>query len=107
VPELSPATAELIETGQGRFRVEGDLNLATVVPLAAAGRRLAAAGAPVEVDLGGIGRGSSAAVALLLEWTDQVRRAGGSLHFTHWPEALVRIAEFSNVDGLLGVHEQG
>jgi len=97
--------AELTETAPGRFRVAGDLNLQTVVPLAAAGRRLAASGGAVEVDLGGVRQGSSAGVALLLEWTDQVRRAGGELHFSHWPEPLVRIADFSNVDSLLGIHD--
>jgi phospholipid transport system transporter-binding protein len=97
--------AELIETAPKHFRIEGDLNLATVPPLAAAGRRLAEAGGAVEVDLGGIGQANSAAVALLLEWTDQVRRAGGSIRFSDWPESMVRIADFSNVDGLLGVHD--
>jgi phospholipid transport system transporter-binding protein len=99
--------AELTETAPGRFRIDGDLSLSGVAALARTGRRLAAAGGPVEVDLGGVGQGSSAAVALLLDWTDQVRRAGGTLRFTNWPEPLVRIADFSNVDGLLGIHDAG
>ena len=99
--------AELIETAPGRFRVEGDLNLTTVAALARGGRRLAAGGGAGEVDLGGIGQGSSAAVALRVEWTDPVRRAGGTLRFTQCPDALVRIADFSNVDRLLGIHDDG
>ncbi|TVQ89855.1 MAG: STAS domain-containing protein [Chromatiaceae bacterium] len=89
---------------RGRYHLCGDLDLAAVAGLARAGRLLAtaAAAAPVEVDLGGVGRSSSAAVALLLEWTEQVRQRGGRLHFTNWPAALVRIAGLSNVDGLLG-----
>lgn len=99
-------TAQLVENGPGRFRVEGELTLATAAALAAAGARLARAarnGATVEVDLSGVDRSSSAAVALLLDWTDQVRRAGGEVRFLGWPEAIVRIAEFSNVAGLLGI----
>jgi len=95
--------AELIQTESARFRLEGDLYLGAVGPLAAAGARLAAAGGDVELDLGGIGRSSSAGVALLLEWTEQVRRAGGELRFVNWPEPMVRIAGFSNVGRLLGI----
>lgn len=102
------AGAALKRIAPGRFRLEGDLDLTTVAALARAGRQLAAgtetAPGPVEVDLGGVGRASSAAIALLLEWLEQAAAGGVKLEFRNWPEALVRIADFSNVDTLLGVH---
>jgi phospholipid transport system transporter-binding protein len=98
------AGAALKRVAPGRFRVEGDLDLTTVAALARAGRQLAAgaetAPGPVEVDLSGV----SAAIALLLEWLEQAAAGGVRLEFRNWPEALVRIADFSNVDALLGVH---
>ncbi|MFP4247476.1 MAG: lipid asymmetry maintenance protein MlaB, partial [Halochromatium sp.] len=57
----------------------------------------------IQIDLGGVERSSSAAIALLLDWVAQAGRAGIELRFAHWPEALRRIAIFSNVDGLLGL----
>jgi len=87
----------------GRWRLEGSLTLATVTDLAAQGKRLAASGGTIELDLAGIHHSSSAAVALLLEWQEQMHRSAGQLHLRNCPEALRRIAEFSNVDGLLGL----
>lgn len=90
--------------GPGRYRLRGNLDLAGVAALARAGRLLAPgpSAGPIEVDLSAVGRSSSAAVALLLEWSEQVRARAGELRYTGWPEALVRIAGLSNVDGLLG-----
>lgn len=115
--------AALTDIAPGRFRLEGDIDLDAVATLVRETGRLlpvcpkggrwpwstpVASGPPatVELDLGGIGQGSSAAVALLLEWTDQVERHGGRLVFRNWPAALARIADFSNVDGLLGIHAE-
>lgn len=114
--------AALTDIAPGRFRLEGNIDLAAVaalvretsrlLPMRPNGRRPWTAPvanhqvATVELDLGGIGQGSSAAVALLLEWTDQVQRNGGRLVFRNWPAPLVRIADFSNVDGLLGIHAE-
>lgn len=111
--------AALTDTGPGRFRLDGDLDLAAVAALARETRRLLplrpkgprrwaeppASGRVTDVllDLGGVGQVSSAAVALLLEWTDQVRRNGGRLVIAGAPAPLVRIAGLSNVDELLGL----
>jgi phospholipid transport system transporter-binding protein len=95
--------AKLNRINPGHWQLEGSLTLASVADLAAAGKRLAAGGKVIELDLAGIHQGSSAAVALLLEWKEQICRAGGQLQLRNCPEALRRIAEFSNVDGLLGL----
>lgn len=113
--------ATLVELAPGHFRLDGDLDLAAVGALAretarllppgarprGRGRRaqmVAAAPRVVQLDLAGVGQASSAAVALLLEWTDQIEQAGCRLVCSHWPDDLVRIADFSNVDWLLGIH---
>jgi anti-anti-sigma factor len=94
------------------WRLSGPLTLDRVAALAAEGKRLAAAAekaaprsgsADVLVDLAAVTKGSSAGVALLLELQQQVGQAGGQLRWCNVPEALSRIAEFSNVDGLLSL----
>ncbi|MGB5831922.1 MAG: STAS domain-containing protein [Thiohalocapsa sp.] len=85
------------------WRLNGSLTLASVSSIVAQGDRLGARGATVELDLAGVQHGSSAAVALLLEWQERARRAGGKLDLRNCPEALWRIAEFSNVDELMGL----
>ncbi|NEX15848.1 MAG: sulfate transporter [Halochromatium sp.] len=110
-PEPTERESRLREVSPGRLALEGALTLNTVPTLARQGARLLkalqskAGNEPirVEIDLSGIDRSSSAGIALLLDWVDQASRDGISLHFQHWPEALVRIAIFSNVEGLLGI----
>ena len=93
----------LKETAPGQFALTGDLDLASIPALIGEGRRLGKVDAPlITVDLAGVGRSSSAAVALLLEWSSQASRAGTRLRFVHWPDAMARIAELCNIDGVLG-----
>ena len=95
--------ARLERLAAGRWRLDGGLTLASVADLIAQGPRLAADGGDVELDLAGVDNSSSAGVALLLEWLEQIHRVGGKLRLHNCPAALARIAEFSNVDGLLGL----
>jgi len=97
------STASLERLAAGHWRLDGGLTLASVGDLIAEGPRLAADGGDVQLDLAGVDKSSSAGVALLLEWLEQVHRVGGKLRLHNSPAALVRIAEFSNVDGLLGL----
>lgn len=98
--------ARLIQADSGRWRLQGSLSLSSVAELAAEGRRLVEQIGPVELDLAEVRYSSSAGVALLLEWQEQVHRAGGQLHLRNCPDALWRIADFSNVGGLLGIEPQ-
>ncbi len=107
--------AELVELGVGQFRLQGPLDLSTMPDLARQGQRLfkrlrhsvrrdrTSQPQHLEIDLGGVERSSSAAIALLLDWVAQAQHAGLGLSFANWPDALRRIAIFSNVDGLLGI----
>ncbi|KAA6186047.1 STAS domain-containing protein [Thiohalocapsa marina] len=114
----SGAEARIVETAPGRWRLSGNLGLDGVTALADQGRRLVAGvgqardqlrdqavsdAAEIRIDLAGVSHASSAAVALLLHWRQQVSAAGGRLQLQQVPDALARIAAFSNVDGLLGV----
>lgn len=107
--------AELLELAPGRFALRGRLDLDSVPALVRQGKRLfrgargrqdAQSQGPeqvLEIDLGGVERASSAGIALLLDWVEQAARVQARLVFLNWPDALARIAAFSNVAGLLGL----
>jgi phospholipid transport system transporter-binding protein len=92
----------LSERGPGRWRLDGDLALPQVARLAA-GPPPAGDTGSVELDLAGVGRTSSAAVALLLHWQAGLRACGSRLVLVNVPQTLHRLAALSNVDGLLGL----
>jgi len=95
------SSAELIRVAKGRFRVKGELDFATVGGLLAQGLAAFDGTSEVELDLHGVTRSNSAALALLLEWLDHGRSRGFELHFVNLPESLLAIARMSNVEGLL------
>jgi phospholipid transport system transporter-binding protein len=92
----------LSELGPGRWRLDGDLALPQVARLAA-GPPPAGDTGSVELDLAGVGRTSSAAVALMLHWQAGLRACGSRLVLVNAPQSLHRLAALSNVDGLLGL----
>jgi len=94
--------ARLIRVGAGRWRVDGDQGQAQVADLAAQAPPAAEAG-HLSLDLGGVGRANSAAVALLLEWQARLRACDNYLTLLNVPPSLHRLAALSNVDGLLGL----
>ena len=104
----------LTEIGPAHYALSGPLILSTIPALARQGRQLLRALRPqregesvsIEIDLGDVERSSSAGIALLLDWVDQAGRDGIALQFRRWPEALVRIAVFSNVEDLLGIEAE-
>ncbi|EIC22223.1 STAS domain-containing protein [Thiorhodovibrio frisius] len=101
--------AQLLELGDGRFRLEGELNLHTVANLARESRRLfprrrdqaTPEPALLELDLAGVTQARSAAVALMLDWLARANSRGSQLRIINWPESMVRIAKFSNLAELL------
>ena len=92
----------LVCVAPGVFRLEGDLDFASVVGLATLpAPLLAEASDDLVIDLGGVGRANSAGLALLLEWLGQARARGRTLRFTNLPDSLLRLAELSNLDNLI------
>ncbi|WP_408034145.1 STAS domain-containing protein [Thiorhodovibrio winogradskyi] len=115
--------ARLIEIDEGRFRIEGELNLKSVATLARESSRLFPGQGrraqfqikqlqrqhsqreTLELDLSGVTRANSAAVALMLDWTARAQAVGSRLRIRHWPESMLRIARFSNLAELFGLSE--
>ncbi|MES9934935.1 MAG: STAS domain-containing protein [Sedimenticola sp.] len=84
----------------GGCLVSGDLLFSTA-------RRLLDESSPVMsgeslvFDLSGVRHSDSAGLALLLEWQHRAEVAGGRISYINIPDALLRIARLSNVEGLL------
>ncbi len=89
--------------GGDRFSLTGPLDYASVVGLLAQGEREFQGRECVELDLSGVTRANSAGLALLLEWTDELRARGGRLRLGNLPQALTDIARISNVQALLSL----
>jgi len=93
--------ATLTERAAGRYALEGELGFRTVTRLDREARRAFADQRELEVDLAGVTRCDSAALALLLEWVGRAHRAGVALRFRNLPSALLSIAAISEVEDLL------
>src|SRR5690554_4593593 len=92
---------ELIDEGQGRYRLEGELSFATAGE--ALKKTLAVfKDAPVlSFDLAGIMRVDSAGVALLVEWIRRAAQAGTQLRYIHLPQHVKAIARVSGIEHLI------
>ncbi|MCK6377127.1 MAG: STAS domain-containing protein [Zoogloea sp.] len=90
----------MIREDGARLALEGPLTLATVAPLAEAGRPLVASTDRV-VDLTAVTHVDSAALALLLSWTRVARGAGRQFSISGAPAALVSLASLYDVDTIL------
>jgi ABC-type transporter Mla MlaB component len=92
----------LRDGGGGRYRLEGAVTLATVTGLRGAGlQAFAHTPGPIEVDLSGVGRADSGALALLVDWLAWARTAHRVLKFSAPPAALLALARLSDVEDLL------
>jgi len=84
--------------------ISGELSFASVAQALDAARAALAAGeGPFEVDLGGVTRADSAALALLLELSREARAAGRELKCLGAPEQLRRLAGFFGVTEVLAL----
>ena len=94
--------ARLVEAGPGRWRIEGELDFATVERLWPRMRELLAAG-DLDLDLSAVRAANSAGLALLLEAKEAAQRAGHRLRLEQVPGSLRSMAALSNATGLLGI----
>lgn len=103
---MSPPEAEtpkVVHDGANTVRISGDLTFETVPDaIDAVADRLSATRA-LTVDLAGVGRSDSAAVALLIEWYRLARRDGGSIRFVNMPSRMHEIARVSGVESVLSI----
>lgn len=97
---MTDATLESV--GEGRFRVQGDLDYVSVAALL----RIDASmfthnSAKIEVDLSGIGRITSVGLALMLEWLRLARASKKTIQFSNVPKQMLAMAAVSQLDGIL------
>lgn len=96
------AAASIRDAGAGRFCLDGAVTMATVAGLRGAGLQAFARGSGgIEVDLSGVQRADSGALALMVDWLAWARTAGRALRYTSVPAALLALARLSGVDELL------
>jgi len=86
-----------------RATLKGDLVLDTVMRAERQTRRLFDSGKAWRINLAGIRRADSAALALMLEWLARARRRNGYLRFEQSPEAILDLARVTNIRELLGL----
>lgn len=91
----------MITGGDGRFQLEGRVDMSNADAILREGAHQLFNGHPVTIDLGGVTAVDSAAVSLLLEWQRTAAAAGQSIHFTNLPAALRSLAELYGVSGLI------
>ena len=97
----SPGGA-LRETGDGRFRLEGAVTMATVTNLRVAGlRAFAQTSGAIDIDLSGVARADSGGLALLIDWLAWARAAQRAMKFSSIPAALLALARLSDVEDLV------
>ena len=78
------------------------MTLETVTSLRSAGlRAFEHAQGDIEVDLSGVGRTDSGALALFVDWLAWAQTARRVLRFTSPPSALLALARLSDVEDLL------
>ncbi len=94
---------ELIDCGEGRFQLRGELNMQTVPGLYRDSVGLLTAGSPVRVDLSEVHHTDSAGLALLIEWMREAGRRQVDIAFEHLPDQLLRIARASGLADILPV----
>jgi phospholipid transport system transporter-binding protein len=96
-----PGEVRLIDRGDGRFAVAGDLNLQTVVEALERSKALFGAHSSIELDLAGVQRADSAGLALMLEWVNWARNSAREIRFDNVPAQITSIAQISEVEDML------
>lgn len=93
-----------LEADNGNLAVSGEVDFDVAAALASAGREWLAeqpAGGRVRFDLQGVGRVSSAALSVLLDWTRGARRAGLDVSAVSLSAPLARLTAVASLDDLL------
>jgi len=101
MPDL-PASIE--RRSAHEFLISGELNMQSVPALAETARSLLAqASGDLEIDLSGVSRADSAAIALLIDLQRQARHRNNGIRFLHLPEQLSQILRLSELHEILPI----
>jgi len=95
------STAGLHTEGNGHFKVTGPVIFATAGDLLESSRKLFTESASLHIDLSGVTRVDSAALALLIEWVRQAGQQHRSIHIEQVPEKLLAIARLTSVEDII------
>lgn len=94
--------ARLETQGEGRFRVEGDLDYDTVSRLLHVDDIMFSQGTKdIVVDLGGITRTTSVGLALMLEWLRMAHSKSKNIKFSNVPAQMLAMAKVSQLETIL------
>ncbi|MEM8546793.1 MAG: STAS domain-containing protein [Pseudomonadota bacterium] len=97
---------QLLDDGDGQFRITGELTFSTVGDLLDAGQKAFEPHSRIIVDLGEVARADSAGLALLIEWVTWANHSVREIRYQKVPERLVNIASISEVESLLDAGER-
>lgn len=87
--------------GPNTFNVSGELVFATVPAIAKETETLFVNTKELVIDLSGVTRVDSAALALLVEWLANAEKRQKTLNFKNVPPKLIAIARVSNLEEVL------
>ena len=92
---------ELVDDGEGRFAVRGDMSFGTANALLRRSGSLFARHSSIVVDLSEVKKTDSAGLALIIEWKSLAAGREADLRIEGIPETLVAIAKTCEVEDLL------
>ena len=91
----------LVDHGDGRFAVKGDMSFATANALLRKSEKLFARHQSLAIDLSAVEKADSAGLALIIEWKSQAANRQADMQINGVPDTLVAIAKTSEVEDLL------
>ena len=94
-------SATLQRGRDGRWRLGGKLDFASVAALQPRLGEALQHGDALDIDLSGVTRTNSAGLALLLQWQEDAARRGVALRILHPPKSLIELARLSNLEQVL------
>ena len=92
---------ELLDLGDGRFELRGDVSFQTAEDILGDSEKLFAGITNVDVNLSAVEQTDSAGLALLLEWISRASRAQTEIRFSNIPEKIQAIAVTADISELL------
>ena len=92
---------ELVDQGDGRFAVSGDMSFATANTLLRRSEKLFARHQSLAIDLSGVKKTDSAGLALIIEWKSQAAGRQADIQISGVPGTLIAIAKTTEVEDLL------
>ena len=100
------AEARLVDEGDGKFRVVGEMSFETSPDLLETSEKLFAPHSLIRVDLSDVTRADSAGLALMIEWITWANRTVREIRFDQIPDMIMNIARISEIEDMLKVGER-